>query len=339
MTPLSMGQIRGLSATSTDEGVFTILAFDHRQSFVRMLSQAAPDSTDYDSVAQRKSTIVRALGQHASAVLLDPIYGVGGVIAQRALPGSTGLLVALEESGYDGPTTARQTRLLDHWSVEKIKHLGANAVKLLVYYHPEAGQLTTRQEELIQRVIAACNRSDIPLFLEAVSYSIDPGVDKRSAAFAALRPMLLVKIAKRLSALGPQVLKLEFPVDVEHDQDKKSWAAACASVSEAATCPWALLSAGVDFEVFVEQVRVACQQGASGYIAGRAIWKEVVPLASGEREEWLRSTAAERLKTLTHVARRNARPWMDFWPELDAAAYEGWYADYRAAEKPASRRL
>ena len=288
MTTLSLGKVRGLTSTSNHEGIFTVLALDHRQSFVRMLTQLAEGRAVHRVAAMLKTEIVRAIGHKTSAVLLDPIYGVGPAIASRALPGSSGLLVALEESGYRGSATARESSLLENWSVGKIKRLGADAVKLLVYYHPEAGSLTARQEELIADVVAQCAYWDIPLFLEALSYSIEPSVEKRSARFAKSRPRLLAEIARRLGGLGPEVLKLEFPVDVAYCDDKKAWAEGCGAVSEAAGCPWVLLSAGVNFEVFGEQVRIACENGASGYIAGRAIWKEATSLSNDARKEWLK---------------------------------------------------
>jgi tagatose 1,6-diphosphate aldolase len=326
--PLTIGKIRGLSATSTPEGVFTILAFDHRQSFVRMLSPGGAEAPSYEQIVTAKSAVVRALGPHASGVLLDPLYSAAQCIADRALPGQTGLLVAVEETGYTGDAAARANTLLTDWGVAKIKRMGADAVKLLLYYHPDAGLLTERQENLAAGVIAACRQADIALFLEAVSYSVDPSVDKSSRAFAAARPALIADIAGRLGGLGPEVLKLEFPVDPRHDSDPASWARACEAVSQASPCPWALLSAGADFPLFARQVEVACRSGASGYIAGRAVWKEGIAMPPKERDAWLRNVAARRLDTLAEIAARYARSWTGFHPDLGEASPEGWHARY-----------
>jgi tagatose 1,6-diphosphate aldolase len=327
--PLTIGKIRGLSATSTPEGVFTILAFDHRQSFVKMLPAEGGETVSYEQVVAAKSAVVRSLAPHASGVLLDPLYSAAQTIANRALPGQVGLLVAVEETGYTGNAAARANTTLAGWSVAKIKRMGADAVKLLLYYHPDAGSLAEQQEALAADVIAACRRADIALFLEAVSYSVDPSVDKSSAAFAAARPALIADIAGRLGRLGPDVLKLEFPVDPAHEGDQAGWARACEAVSAASPCPWALLSAGVGFELFARQVEVACRSGASGYIAGRAVWKEGVALPARERDAWLGEVAARRLDALVEIATKYARPWTDFHPNLETAAGEGWYAAYR----------
>jgi tagatose 1,6-diphosphate aldolase len=327
--PLTIGKIRGLSATSTPEGVFTILAFDHRQSFVRMLRAEGTEAASYEQVVAAKSAVVRALAPHASGVLLDPLYSAAQTIANRALPGRTGLLVAVEETGYLGDPAARANTTLAGWSVSKIKRMGADAVKLLLYYHPDAGTLTERQEALAAEAISACRQADIALFLEAVSYSIDPSVDKSSAVFARGRPALIAEIAARLGRLCPDVLKLEFPVDPNYSLDETGWARACQEVSRASPCPWALLSAGVDFALFARQVAVACRCGASGYIAGRAVWKEGIAMPAPERDAWLQDVAARRLEALAEIAVSHARPWADFYPDLEAAAGEGWYETYR----------
>ncbi|OGO65469.1 MAG: hypothetical protein A2Z45_07645 [Chloroflexi bacterium RBG_19FT_COMBO_55_16] len=327
---LSIGKIRGLAATSSLAGIFSILAFDHRQSFIKMINPGAPGQVTYEQVVAAKAAVVEALAPHASAVLLDPVYGAAQSIASGALPGRTGLLVAVEETGYTGSDTARASSLLADWGVEKAKRMGANAVKFLVYYHPGAGELTKRQEESIAELIQACWHADIAFFLEPVSYSIDQDADKNSAEFAAQRPQLIAEIARRLGTLGPDVLKLEFPVDANFDRDEASWGRACRAVSAASPCPWTVLSAGVDFEVFTRQVTVACRSGASGYIAGRALWKEGIPLPPQERRAWMIAVAAKRLDRLAEIAERYARPWRDFFPGLADSVREGWHTAYQA---------
>lgn len=325
---LTIGKIRGLAATSSEVGAFTILAFDHRQSFARMLTPRPEKSITYADIVTPKAAVVETLAPHASAVLLDPEYSAAQSIASGVLPGRTGLLVAIEETGYSGTDTARKSNLVSGWSVAKIKRMGADAVKLLIYYHPEAGELTDYQEKLTRDVIQDCRRYDIAFFLEPVSYSIDPKLDKGSAGFAAGRPKLIRDIASRLGALGPDVLKLEFPVDVIRDPDEGNWARACEVVSEATDCPWAVLSAGVDFDMYKRQVDIACRSGASGYIAGRAVWKEGIPKPPQLRVDWLRNVAAARLDQLAEIADQHARPWRDVFQEIESTASFGWHDLY-----------
>jgi tagatose 1,6-diphosphate aldolase len=325
---LTIGKIRGLTATSSKDGVFSILAFDHRQSFAKMLIPGHGETITYADIVTAKAAVVEALSPHASAVLLDPEYSAAQSIASGVLPGRTGLLVAIEETGYRGTDMARKSSLLSGWSVAKIKRMGADAVKLLIYYHPDAGELTDHQEKLTREVIQDCRRYDIAFYLEPVSYSIDPELDKSSAGFAVGRPALIRNIASRLGALGPDVLKLEFPVDVFKDPDEGNWARACEAVSEAADCPWAILSAGVDFDMFKRQVDMACRWGASGYIAGRAVWKEGISMLPQQRDEWLKNVAAARLDQLSEIANRHARPWRDIFSEFENTASLGWHESY-----------
>jgi tagatose-1,6-bisphosphate aldolase len=212
--------------------------------------------------------------------------------------------------------------------VDKIKRMGADAVKLLIYYHPEGGKLTEQQERFTSQVITACRKADIALFLEPLSYSITPEVEKQSPAFAAQRPEIITEIAQRLGNLGPDVLKLEFPVDSNLEPDEAKWVEACEAISIASPCPWAVLSAGVDFDTFARQVEVACKSGASGFIGGRAVWKEGISMPESERESWLKKVAAARLARLTEIANQYARPWREYYPDLAKAAPEGWYTSY-----------
>jgi tagatose 1,6-diphosphate aldolase len=116
---------------------------------------------------------------------------------------------------------------------------------------------------------------------------------------------------------------MEFPVDADFESDRAVWQRECERISESSAVPWVLLSAGVNFETFLEQTEVACRAGASGFLAGRAIWKESVALGDTERAEFLKATAADRLKRLIEVAERHARPWTDFYQPMTATV--DWY--------------
>jgi tagatose-1,6-bisphosphate aldolase len=325
-----IGKIRGLSATSTPGGVFCILAFDHRQSFVKMMDPTGNQPPVFEEVVKAKSEVVRVLAPHASGVLLDPVYGAAQLIANQVLPTGSGLMVALEESGYEGNPNSRSSSILAGWSVSKAKRMGADAIKLLVYYHPDAGEMSETLEYLIRKVVQECRQADITLFLEPVSYSIDPKMEKDSRGFAEIRPQLIARTAERLGSLGPDVLKLEFPVDAQYERKETHWAAACEAVSTASPCPWTVLSAGIAFDLFAKQVEIACRHGASGYIAGRALWKDGIPLPTPNRLDWLEKVAAPRMDQLANIATRFARPWTDFYPNLPASAPEGWYLTYQS---------
>ena len=317
---LTPGRYRGLKTCSlADADVFGIVAFDQRGSYRKMM----PPGSSHQQLTQVKTEIIGALSSRASAVLTDPVYGLEA--AMRMSP-KAGLLMAIEKSGYSGDSTYRRTELLPGWTARKIRKLGASAVKLMVYYHPKSGALADELEALIGDITRQCHAWDLPVFLEPMSYSLDPAVPKDSAAFAASRADAVIETARRLSRTGADVLKMEFPLDIKFNSDRDAWRDACQRLSEASAIPWVLLSAGVDFEQFKPQALLACQAGASGFLAGRAIWKEAAPMSSEERAAFLRETASERLRQLLDIAAAHARPWSDFYAPPEAS--QAWYQHY-----------
>jgi tagatose 1,6-diphosphate aldolase len=318
-TPLTPGRWRGLKTTSlADQDLFGILAFDQRGSYRKML----PEGASYNDAVKIKEEIVGSLTRYASAVLLDPIYGLNPAMQ---MTGKSGLLMALEKSGYTGDATARYPEFIDAWNVEKIHKMGASAVKILVYYNPQSGELAEELEELIRQKTAEVHAHDLPVFLEPMSYSLDESADKGSAEFAALRREIIVDTARRLGKTGVDILKLEFPLDYQHS-DESEWRAACEEVSEVSDVPWVLLSAGVDFETFEQQTIAACEGGASGFLAGRAIWKEAVAMSPAERAEFLDGKAADRIKRLLDITATKGRAWSDFYTAPEGS--EDWYIAY-----------
>lgn len=317
---LSPGRYRGLKATSLAEAdVFGIVAFDQRGSYRRMM----PPDSSYEDLARVKREVIGALSRAASAILTDPTYGLG---AAMRMNGKSGLLLALEKSGYSGDASYRKTELIPGWTAEKIRKVGANAVKFMVYYNPQNEALAAELERLIRQVVAECHRWDLPVFLEPMSYSVEPDIAKDSAAYAAQRAEIVIETARRLSRTGADVLKMEFPLDIQFNDDRAAWRRACAELSEASSVPWVLLSAGVDFEQFKPQAQIACECGASGFLAGRAIWKEAAAMGPGERQTFLQGTASARLRELLAIAASAARPWSAFYAPPPSSAT--WYETY-----------
>jgi tagatose 1,6-diphosphate aldolase len=316
---LTPGRWRGLQTTSTERDVFAIMAFDQRGNYRELLA----DGSTHDDAVEIKYEVVAALSPYTSAVLLDPIYGL-----KAALLGvrNRGLLMCVEKTGYSGDATYRRTDFMPGWTVSKIRRMGASAAKLLVYYHPDSGKLSEEIETLICQVAGDCHRHDLPLFVEPLMYSLDGSIPTRSAEFARTRTAVLCETARRLSGLGPDVLKLEFPVDVVYDNDVGVWQRACEAISAACAVPWVLLSAGVEFDIFERQVRTACQGGASGFLGGRAIWKECIGMNRADRQTFLKTTGVERLNRLSAIADELARPWTDFYKPQPVG--EDWFTTY-----------
>lgn len=315
MKSITIGKYRGLQQITSARGTFTALALDHRQN----LRKANPAFVSDELLSRFKLDVVSALADQATAVLLDPEVSAAQAIAAGALPGERGLVVALESTGYTGDATARRAQIVPGWSVEKAKRMGASAIKLLVYYHPDS-TLARETEDFVAAVAAECRKYDLALMLEPLSYALKENAKLSSDE----KRSVVVETARRLSPLGIDVLKAEFPLDV-HDPDETQWLAACREISAASVTPWILLSAAVDFDTFTRQVTTACNAGASGIAVGRAVWQEAVTLGAAERLDFLRSTARSRLARLTALCTALARPYTDFY---SADAPFDWCSSY-----------
>jgi len=320
----ALGARRGLAACASERGVFAVLALDHRQNLRRELRPDDPVSVTYDEMVAFKRAVVRALAPLATGTLLDPEIGAAQCIADGSMPARAGLLVAIEATGYLGPSTARISRVLDGWSVEKAKRIGASAAKLLVYYHPEAPN-AAEQERLVADVDAACRAADLPLFVEPLSYSLVDGAKLTGEE----RRRVVVETARRLTPIGGDVLKAEFPYDASVT-DRGRWREACAELDAASTLPWVLLSGGVDDATFEAQVETACRVGASGVLVGRSVWAEAATMAPGQRDRFLATTGRERLRRLTELVDAVGRPWHERSTRIASAPPpgEGWYREY-----------
>jgi len=307
MKNITIGKFYGLQHISSKRATLTCLALDHRQNLRKALNPQNPGATTDRQLSEFKMAVTSELASSGTAVLLDPEVSAAQAIASRCIPNGTGLVVALESTGYTGNPTARQAQIIPGWSVEKAKRMGADAIKLLVYYHPDS-PTSNEIENFIRNVAEACKKADIALMLEPLSYSLD---ETKKLASEEKR-YVVTETARRLTPLGVDILKSEFPLDLT-DREEILWAAACADITSASECPWILLSAAVDFEIFLRQVTVACNQGASGIAVGRAVWQEAVTMATEERKIFLRTTGRERLTRLSCLCQALAKPWTDFY--------------------------
>jgi len=315
MKYISIGKFRGLQQISSKRGTFTALALDHRQN----LRKANPAFMNDAELSRFKLDVTRVLAPQATAVLLDPEVSAAQAISTRAIPNHVGLVVAVESTGYTGGATARHAQIIPGWSVEKAKRMGASAIKLLVYYHPDSP--TAKEiEDFTSKIAEDCARHDLVLMLEPLSYSLDENQKLSSDE----KRRVVVETAKRLTPLNVDILKAEFPLDL-NEMDESKWMEACREISSASSVPWILLSAAVEYETFLRQVTVACNAGASWIAVGRAVWKESVTLNADERMRFLQTTAKHRISRLTSLCHALARPYTDFY---QANAPFDWYKTY-----------
>lgn len=343
--PLAIGKLRGLQQMADDDGVFTMCAMDHRGSMRRLIRPGAPETVSDEELVEYKLDLTHGLAPYATAVLLDPVYGAAQAIASGVLPPRTALLVSLEETGYEEAPSGRVTTLLPDWSAGKIRRMGATAAKLLLYYRPDLEEAAARQRDVVRRVAEDCARADLPFLLEPIAYPV--GEEERDpAVFAARKTGLVVRSARELTPLGIDVLKAEFPADLRYERDRGRLREACERLNEASRVPWILLSAGVGFREFAHQVEIACHAGASGSLGGRAIWEEAVRLPNArERDRWLSTVGADRLRELRAIVTHHAKPWWSKMPDrwrAEASVSPEWYRAYGTSRQDrtgAFRRL
>jgi tagatose 1,6-diphosphate aldolase len=308
-------------------------AMDHRGSLERALGSAYPGNSAYHRMTQAKIDLCESLAPHSSAVLLDPIYGAGQCMAAGVLPRDVGLLVSLEETGYETLGEGRLTRLLDHWDAGKVRRMGGTAAKLLLYFHPDDQVTREHQLGVVAEAGRQCAEADLPFVVEPMSYGRG-GASKDDPHFAAEKPRIVEETARILADYPLDILKAEFPADLTYEPDEGRALEHCRRITEVSPVPWVVLSAGVGYEEFRRQVTLACRGGASGFLGGRAIWQEA--FQAGDREaarRFMRTTAADRMRELTEITAQYGAPWhrkhRTYYPEPESFS-EDWMARYGA---------
>jgi tagatose 1,6-diphosphate aldolase/sulfofructosephosphate aldolase len=303
MSDTSTDQISGLDAIAGPDGTLAIVAMDQRNTLRRMLT-AVDRPTDPDTIRGFKVAVTEALSPAASGILLDPDFGVPAVRDAGALASGCGLLIAAEPPDRVTWEGEPRASLAGGRTAAEVRAMGGDAVKLLVQLRPDrphrAGEpdLVAEVVDVVRTVVEDCAAVGVPSVVETLLYGL-PGEDPLSPG---RRSELITESARILSEVGPDLLKLEYPSD----------AAGCRAVGEAVTVPWAMLSAGMDFDPFLEAIVYACEEGgASGFIAGRVYWKEAVALEGEPRRAFLSGTARSRLERSLEAMAGHARPWAE----------------------------
>ena len=279
-----------LADLTNDRGRFGVFAIDHRDSLRAFVRPDDPDSLTAQEITDLKDQMVRAIAPDATGVMLEPEYSIPQLVDSGAKPADIGFTAALEAQGYLGDPEKGPTELLDGWSVEQAKASGASCAKLLLPYRPDRA-LAEAQERVGREVVAECNRVGIPVVLEPLFYQLDD---------PSTRPELVIETARRFTAIGPDLLKLPFPVDPS-DPDEDHWLTACRTISEIATMPWVLLSGGGSFETYLKQVEISVSAGGSGFMVGRALWGEAALAPAEERAGLLEDLVKPRMRRLREL--------------------------------------
>ncbi|TKN81242.1 tagatose-bisphosphate aldolase [Enterococcus faecium] len=315
---------RAMERLSTKDGIISALAIDQRGALKKMIKSLGKEPSE-DQISEFKELVSAELTPYASAILLDPEYGLP---AAKVRAKETGLLLAYEKTGYDATTTGRLPDLLADWSSLRLKEQQADAVKFLLYYDvDEASEINHLKHVFIERLGSECEGENRPFYLELVSYDAQIS-DSASPEYAKVKPHKVIEMMKEFSdpKYKVDVLKVEVPVNMnyvngystgEFIHSKEEAATFFKEQSEATPLPFIFLSGGVSTELFQQTLIFAHESGStfSGVLCGRATWKDGVKAYVENGKDgaihWLRTNGRENIETLNKVINETATPWFN----------------------------
>lgn len=330
MTTMTEGKFKNLEKLANKKGVIAAAAMDQRGSLKKSIAKEKgcdPSEVTPQMMAEFKTAVTKVLTPYATAVLLDPEFGLE---AAKKRSSNAGLLLAYESTGYDQTTPGRIPMLVPHWTVSKSVAQGANAVKILLYYSPfEDVKINEIKHAWVERIGAECAWHDIPFFLEFVGYPTG-GEDEKGIDYARKKPEVVRGSMEEFSKdrYRVDVLKVEVPVSMRFVKGAKACAGESAYTKDEAKDlfrktasvtkkPFIYLSAGVSDEEFRESLELAGEAGVhyNGVLCGRATWKEGIPvyakLGVAALERWLSDRGVQNIKALNTVLDKYAHPWFE----------------------------
>jgi tagatose 1,6-diphosphate aldolase len=330
---MGKGKLAGIQACADSKGVIAAAAADQRGSLKKAIAKARGSDISNADLTEFKKAVTAVLTKHASAILMDPEYGLP---ALQAKDPDAGVLLAYEKTGYDADKPGRLPDLLSVWSVKRLVEAGANGIKILLYYNafdkPEINEI---KHAFIERIGAECQANDVPFFLEPIAY--DDALDEKGPEFAKVKPRHVTRYMEEFSKAryGVDVLKVEVPVNMKFTEGTSAYAGSGAAYSRSeairlfqesaavATKPFIYLSAGVTDEVFRETLELAAEANTpfAGVLCGRATWQDGIPVyAKGGYEElmdWLEDRGVQNITALNTVLAKGAKPWWTIYGGLE----------------------
>lgn len=336
MTKITEGKYKGLMAVSDKNGVIRAAAMDQRGSLRKSIAKdkGVEEKQITDAMmSEFKVAVSKALTPHASAILLDPEFGLAAVKARAK---NAGVLLAYEQTGYDQNTPGRVPTLIPDWTVKKTIEADGDCVKILLYYTPfEEEWINEIKHAFIARIGAECAHYDIPYFMEFVGYDAKGG-DEKGIEFARLKPGIVSQSMAEFSKpeYYVDVLKAEVPINMAFVEGTKAFKGQKAYTrqeaiklfqkqDQSAKLPYIFLSAGVSDDVFRETIELANESGVrySGVLCGRATWKDGVPIYAKQGlkafETWLSDRGVKNINALNQILDKGASPWWNKYSGKD----------------------
>ena len=331
---ITPGKLAGMKAVSNDRGVIAAAAMDQRGSLQKSLAKEKGANVGDSDMEEFKSLVTEVLTRHASAILLDPEWGLP---ASRRRATNAGLLLAYEKTGYDTTGPGRLPDLLDDWSVRRLKEAGADCIKILLYYTPDDPKdVNDKKHAWVERIGDECRGNDIPFFLEFVGY--EEGADEKGFEFAKKKPRIVTESMREFTKdrYGVDVMKVEVPINMRFVEGAKAYGGqkVCTKreamdffrrSADVATKPFIYLSAGVSNAEFTESLELAAEAGTrfSGVLCGRATWKDGIPVYAKEGSaafrKWLDDDGVKNIENV-NARLQAAHPWYEFYGAKSANA-------------------
>src|SRR5687767_1454377 len=316
-----------MKAVSNDRGVIAAAAMDQRGSLKKSLAKERGSDVGDREMEEFKILVTEVLTQHASAILLDPEWGIP---ASKRRAKNAGLLMAYEKTGYDAATPGRLPDLLDVWSVRRLKEAGADCLKILLYYAPtDPAKINDHKHAWVERIGDECRANDIPFFLEFVGY--EEGVDEKGLEFARKKPSIVAGSTAEFTKdrYGVDVMKVEMPINMKFVEGTRAFGGQQAytkqealdhfrRTAEVATKPFIYLSAGVSNDEFTESLDLAAESGTrfSGVLCGRATWTDGIAVYGKQGPDafrkWLEGEGVKNIENV-NAQLKGAHPWFEFY--------------------------
>ena len=324
---LTPGKLAGMKAVSNERGVIAAAAMDQRGSLKKALGKERGSGISDEMMEEFKSLVTEVLTPHASAILLDPEWGLP---ASKKRARNAGLLLAYEKTGYDKTGPGRLPDLLDLWSVRRLKEAGADCLKILLYYTPfDPKPINDQKHAWVERIGDECRANDIPFFLEFVGY--EEGADEKGLEYAKKKPEVVAGSMEEFTKdrYGVDVMKVEVPVNMKFVEGTASFAGQKAYTKDeaikafhaaagVATRPFIYLSAGVSNAEFTEALKLAVESTVrfAGVLCGRATWKDGIPVygkdGAAAFRRWLENDGVKNINNVNERL-KGASPWFSFY--------------------------
>lgn len=315
MITLTPGKLSGMRRMADENGIYKMTAVDQRPPIKGPIAKhLGVDQAPWDQVAKFKGLLVETLQEHSTAMLLDPHYAIP--YSFDTLIPHKGLVVTLEDSLFTETPGGRLSASIDNWSVGKIKRMGGDAVKVLAWYRPDASdEVNQAQKDYVKQIGEDCAKFDIPFLFELLVYPLaaDAHQTKEYVEMKGKKADDVLASVEEFAKpeYGVDVFKLESPVNAADADGSAEVQAVFDEMGRLAGRPWVMLSAGAGKAEFRNVLDHAFKAGASGFLAGRAIWLD----AFNAYPDWdairagLEGDAVDYMKDISALADAKAANW------------------------------